>query len=142
MKDFLIKLTNKQFDELNEHFPIPNKTTSSVVGNRAEKLIKLYFLKNDIDATFSNPDDGADLLINTTGKTFRIEIKGTSQLSLNMNNIKVTGKRSYDLLRSGLPLYRVTGVFTKIPKVYILDYGTDYTLDAEQRWVARPVKKA
>ncbi len=142
MSDFEINLTGKEFSELNKKFPLAQKNTSSVVGKRAEKLIQMYFLKIDNKAIFEVLNDGGDLLIKSKRKEIKIEIKGTSQKSLNMNNIKVTGQKSHDILKSGLPLYRVTGVFDKKPKVYILKHGVNYTLEAEKRWVARPIKKS
>lgn len=140
MKTFEIHLTDEEFETLNNQFP--NTKASSTVGRRAESLIKLHYLKVDSNAEFSNPRDGADLLVKTKGEEIKIEIKGTAQNNLNRNNIKVTGQRSYQALINGLPLYRVAGVFEKRPKVYVLLHGIDYTLEQEQRWVARPRSKA
>jgi len=86
--------------------------------------------------------DGADLRVSIDGRTVkRIEVKGTASKDLAWSQLKVSSQRSHDALESGeATMYRVVDVDSTQPRIYILTYGTDFTLEPEPRWAVKQVR--
>ena len=83
--------------------------------------------------------DGVDLRISVDGQTVkRIEVKGTRSQDLGWQKLKVSSQRSHDALKSGeAEMYRVVGVDSACPSIYILVHGRDFTLEHEPRWAVK-----
>ena len=59
---------------------------------------------------------------------------------LGPSQLKVSSQKSYDALKSGDALmYRVIGVGSANPRIFILRYGRDFTLKPEPRWAVKLV---
>jgi len=132
MKRIEILLNESDFSLLNERYPKQGK--SSVIGQHAESILKIYFKKERPRCTFETTKSGSDLKIVCNSKSFEIEIKGTAARNIAWNKLKVSSQKSHDRIVKGLPVYRVTDVFSKQPVLYILEYGIDFKLDKEPRW--------
>ena len=70
-----------------------------------------------------------------------IEVKGTVKSSVAWGQLKVSLQTSYDKLVEGVPIYRVIGVDSKIPRIVVLRYGKDFILEEERRWAVKPVSR-
>jgi len=138
MKTIDISLTDNQFSILNEQYPITAKTSSSI-GKRAEEIVKYYFGSVHPSCQFTKPKGGADLLVEWDAESIKIEIKGTDDNSVSFGKLKVSSLASHDLLKDGLPLYRVISIFNKNPKILILKYGVDFVMKPEPRWSVHAV---
>ena len=86
--------------------------------------------------------DGADLRITVGGKTVkRIEVKGTGSKEIAWSQLKVSSQRSHDSLESGdASMYRVVDVEGTQPRIYMLTYGRDFTLEPEPRWAVKQTR--
>ena len=84
--------------------------------------------------------NGANLRISVDGKTEkRIEVKGTASSNIAWSQLKVSSQKSHDFLESGdASMYRVVDVDDPQPRIYMLTYGRDFTLEPEARWAVRP----
>ena len=92
------------------------------------------------DVVIEEDRDGADLRVTIDGKTERIEVKGTKDSDIAWQKLKVSSKKSYDALVSGeAAIYRVVDVDSADPRVHILIYGEDFTLEPEPRWAVKRV---
>jgi hypothetical protein len=60
-----LELTSIQYEELNKAYP--ESDGSSVIGKRAEKIVKIYFLKRDPQCQVKTLPKGADLLVVLAG---------------------------------------------------------------------------
>ena len=70
-----------------------------------------------------------------------IEVKGTASAGLAPQQLKVSSPHSRRLLAElRVPVYRVSEVFAVAPCVYVLTYGTDFTLEEEARWAFKPIR--
>lgn len=70
-----------------------------------------------------------------------IEVKGTVKPSIAWGQLKVSLQSSYDRLVKGVPIYRVIGVDSKIPRIVVLRYGKDFIMEEERRWAVKPVSR-
>lgn len=92
------------------------------------------------DVVIEEDMDGVDLRVTIDGKTERIEVKGTKDSDIAWQKLKVSSKKSHDALVSGDALiYRVVDVGSANPRVYILIYGEDFTLEPEPRWAVKRI---
>lgn len=130
-----INLTESEFAQLNDIYPPTVKSSS--VGDRAEELVKYYFRKTYKDCKFTYQTDGSDLLVEWNTGSVKIEIKGTADSTIAWSKLKVSSQTSHDLLKNGLPLYRVVSVYDRQPQIYILVHGVDFTMYQEARWAVR-----
>ena len=69
--------------------------------------------------------------------TKKCEVKGTAATDIAWAKLKVSGKPSYKLLLNGLPLYRVCGVYSRNPIIFVLKCGSDFEMVPEPRWSVR-----
>ncbi len=84
--------------------------------------------------------DGADLRVYMSGKSERIEVKGTESPTIAWPKLKVSSQKSHDALRNGeTSMYRVVDVSGANPRIYILTYGRHFTLEPEPRWAVKRV---
>ena len=85
--------------------------------------------------------DGADLKISVAGQTVkRIEVKGTKSKDIAWSQLKVSSQKSHDALKGGAPMYRVVDVDGTQPRIYVLTYGRDFTLEPEPRWAVKQIR--
>jgi hypothetical protein len=147
-----IILTNKQFSELNRDFPIAARMNPTMVGSRAERIVEFYLKKEDANCTVKKAakSAGADLVLNTSGEKQLIEVKGTSDDSIAWSKLVVSSDNSFKQLskeKDKVPIYRVTNVFGRKCKIYILWEGIHFTLGRVSRWqvnkiIEKPKKSA
>jgi choline dehydrogenase-like flavoprotein len=138
MKPISFRLSSSQKRRLDQDFPYSPK--NAVIGNRAVGIVKLYFLKAHPDCSFGALKKGTDLHPIWTGGEAYLEIKGTDSEEMAWNKLKVSGKNSFNLLTNGMPIYRVTSVFSDRPTIHILKYGTDFNMTGEDRWSVQALK--
>ena len=92
------------------------------------------------DVSIEEDRDGVDLRVAIDGKIERIEVKGTKDSDIAWQKLKVSSKKSHDAIVSGdATIYRVVDVDSADPRVYILIYGEDFTLEPEPRWAAKQI---
>ncbi len=92
------------------------------------------------DVEIEEDGDGVDLRVTIDGKTERIEVKGTKDSDIAWQKLKVSSKKSHDALVSGdASIYRVVDVDSADPRVHILIYGEDFTLEPEPRWSVKRI---
>ncbi|MBA3046095.1 MAG: hypothetical protein FP824_07765 [Euryarchaeota archaeon] len=138
MIEIKIELSEEDLSTLNTLKSERGKSAS--IGKRAEEILKIYFRKEKPGCTFEKTRDGSDLKIIHNSVSFEIEIKGTEDKNIAWNKLKVSSQKSHDCLIEGLPIYRVTDVFSKRPILYILKYGIDFDLKKEPRWSIKSIK--
>lgn len=138
MIEIKIELSENDLSTLNT--PKSEKGKSASIGKRAEDILKIYFRKEKPGCIFEKTRDGSDLKIIHISESFEIEIKGTADKNIAWNKLKVSSQKSHDRLIEGLPVYRVTDVFSKKPILYILEYGIDFDLEEEPRWSIKSIK--
>lgn len=133
MQQFAIQLSDAEIARLNSLFPPGSKSAN--IGARAIEILKIYFLRKDPKTTFRREVADADLEItDSTGVALRIEVKGTADNGIAWTKLKVSGKPSYNALRSGMPVYRVCGVEGEVIQVFVMTYPEDFDLTPEPRW--------
>ena len=110
-----------------------------------ERKALFIVLKHLVDeygdqATIEEDRDGADLKVSARGKSERIEVKGTESPTIAWQQLKVSSQKSYDALENrDASMYRVVDVNGPRPRIYILTYGRDFTLEPEPRWTVKRV---
>lgn len=130
-----VDLPEAEFARLNSLFPPTIK--SSNVGERAVELVMLHFRSRHAGCTFTKNIDGYDLQVEWDGGEEKIEIKGTADDTIAFWKLKVSGKRSYELLLNGTPIYRVVSVYSRSPSIYVLKHGEDFEMNEEPRWALK-----
>jgi len=135
MERIYLTIPEPEFVKLDRLYP--NNGKSSVVGERATEIVKVYFTSQDNNSTFEKPTDG-DLKITSKDRVLKIEIKGTAEKDICWMKLKVSGEPSYKSLIQGMPLYRVCGVYERSPVIYVLYYSQDFDMIPEPRWSIRP----
>ena len=140
MEKINLKLSDQDFIRLNALCPPTEK--SADIGKRAIEIVKHLYKSKDPNSTFRVPAGGGDIEIQSEGRTFKIEVKGTTETDICWMKLKVSGKLSYELLVQGMPLYRVCGVNDRFPTIYILKYQRDYEMVPEPRWSIHPKRTA
>jgi hypothetical protein len=142
MDSFQAKLSPIEFADLNERFP-PSQG-SNQIGKRAMEIVKIHFRRVQPGCAFVSPVRGADLAVVLEGcGPAQFEIKGTADVELAWQQLKVSSKSSHDLLTSGqASVLRVTSVYGEEPVVFEVRCGRDFRLDPEPRWCFRPMRGA
>ena len=113
--------------------PTIEKKAVFIVGTH---LIDKYGGQAEIDLDH----DGADLRVSVDGKTERIEVKGTESPAIKWQQLKVSSQKSHDALKNrDASMYRVVDVNGPCPRIYVLTYGRDFTLEPEPRWAVKRV---
>ena len=108
----------------------------------------LYIVEKYIRVKYGNgveieeDRDGADLRFTIDEEeTQRIEVKGTASSDIAWPQLKVSSQKSHDALESGeATMYRVVDVDSTQPRIYVLTYGRDFTLEPEPRWAVKQVR--
>jgi hypothetical protein len=132
MKEIDLSLNNDEFESLRE----------LSTADAAVELCQTYFRRHNSRVAFPKSPNGADLCVRfPTDPAFDIEVKGTEESGIAWNQLKVSGQPSYDLLKNGMPLYRVSGVGSRNVKIFVLNYGEDFEMTPEPRWRVHPIKK-
>lgn len=128
----VVRLTSREHKYLDSKFP--QTKGSAGIGRRAVAIVKMHIKKEDPSSRFPEPPDRCDLEIVTGKDRTRIEVKGTSKNEIAWNQLKVSGKHSHRDLKQGMLLYRVAGVFTSRPLLWILQDGIHFEMVPEPRW--------
>ena len=67
-------------------------------------------------------------------------MKGTESPTIAWQQLKVSSQKSHDALENrDASMYRVVHVNGPCPRIYILAYGRDFTLEPEPRWAVKRV---
>ena len=140
MIEVAIDLNEDEYRTLNTTFP--RSMQSAKVGERAVELVRIYFKKNHPGCSFVTPQHGADLKVHHSHGTEQMEIKGTEASDISWAKIKVSSKQSHELLKGGMPLYRVVSVYERHPRIFIMMYQEDFEMVPEARWSVRPRRNA
>lgn len=135
-----IDLTDDEYKTLNTKFP--RSMQSSKIGERAIELVRIYFKKKYPGCFFVTPQRGSDLKVQHSNGVEQMEIKGTEAPDICWAKIKVSSNQSYELLRDGMPLYRVVSVYERYPRIIIMLNQKDFNMVPEARWSVRPQKNA
>ena len=102
------------------------------------------YIRNEYGEQVEIEDDrnGADLRVSIEGQAVkRIEVKGTASKDLAWSQLKVSSQKSHDALESGeATMFRVVEVDSTRPRIYVLTYGRDFTLEPEPRWAVKQVR--
>lgn len=131
-----IDLTEDEYRKLNATFP--RNMQSAKVGERAIELVRIYLKKKYPCCSFATPERGADLKVQHSQGTEQMEVKGTEASDISWAKIKVSSTQSHDLLKAGMPLYRVVSVYERIPRIFIMRNREDFEMDPEPRWRVKP----
>jgi hypothetical protein len=115
----------------------PDDGSSRAVGHRAEALAIIHIKRTYAGSQRVERAKGADLTFIWKDKKMSFEIKGTRGSTLAWAKIKVSGTDSFELLRLGAPLLRITNVFERQPVVHSLTNEKDFILRKEPRWSVR-----
>lgn len=139
MEHYTVQLTDTEYDRLDQEFPPGD--SNSLIGRRAEAIVKIYFRRHDAHCSFAPGRPGSDLQVKIADvEPISIEIKGTAAHRLSWQQLKVSSSMSHKALCDGVLVYRVCGVFEQAPEIYILRYGIDFTLEPEARWTFKPIR--
>jgi hypothetical protein len=137
MQRIEIAVPEPEYEVLSRRLPQTGK--SSDIGRRAVELVKLHFKSLDPQCNFREQVDAFDLQVTrSTGEVERLEVKGTASFNLDWARLKVSGIPSHSALASGTPLYRVTGVYARVPVIFVMRFPEDFRLEPEPRWSVRP----
>ena len=131
-----IPLSDAQWHQINEDHP--DSGSSDAVRGRAEALARLYILLRYPGAEFVAPCKGADMAIQYQDAKINFEVKGTRSNGIDWQRLKVSSPHSYGLLVSGIPMLRISSVFSRVPVVHTLVYPQDFRLQEEPRWSVHP----
>jgi len=131
-----IELPEEEFERLNSAYPFTMQ--SAKVGQRSVEIVKWHFKTIDPTCNFDNGQTDVDLRVTSKANIYDIEIKGTADEDIAWMKLKVSGKRSYQKLKNGMPIYRVCNVYSKKPRIFILNYNGDFEMIPEDRWSIRP----
>ena len=130
-----IQLTDNEYSRISQL-----KKTEDKAVNVVERYLKDKHGEQNIE--IDRHIRGADLRIvfrSEGRKEEIIEVKGTASPHISWNQLKVSSQQSHDNLRAGIPLYRVTNVNSRTPRILILKHGRDFVMEPEPRWAVRPV---
>jgi hypothetical protein len=130
-----IELPEEEFERLNSAYPFTMQ--SAKVGQRSVEIVKWHFKTIDPNCNFDNGQTDVDLRVTSKANIYDIEIKGTADEDIAWMKLKVSGKRSYQKLKNGMPIYRVCNVYSKKPRIFILNYNDDFEMIPEDRWSIR-----
>jgi len=139
MEDHRVELTTEEYERLNAVYPEGNG--SGLIGKRAEEIVRIHIQRDSPGCTFQVPDTGADLKVVFCdgSEPLLIEVKGTASAGIAWQQLKVSSQHSHRMLvELGIPVYRVSDVFSPAPCIHVLRHGIDFALQEEARWTFKP----
>jgi hypothetical protein len=139
VEDHRVVLTAEEYDRLEALHP--QGDGSGLIGKRAEAIVRIHMQRQNPGCIFQSPDTGADLkvVLCDGSQPLLIEVKGTASAGIAWAQLKVSSHHSHRLLvEEGIPVYRVSEVFSQVPRIYVLRHGADFTLEEEARWAFKP----
>jgi hypothetical protein len=142
MSPTTLELMDSEFKTLEERWP---RGPHASIGARAMEITCIYLRRQHPDCVFDAPVAGADLNFRPTPDSLSqaVEVKGTEFDGLAWSQLKVSSLDSMKLLsEKGTPVYRVSNVFGRAPKIYVLLHGKDFVLQPEARWAFKSVRQA
>jgi hypothetical protein len=139
MSPITLELEDGEFKNLDAKWP---RGPHASIGARAMEIACIYLRRQHPDCVFEAPVAGADLNYRPTAVSLSqaVEVKGTEFDGLAWSQLKVSSPDSMKLLESGAPVYRVSNVFGRAPKIYVLLHGKDFQLQPEPRWAFKSVR--
>ncbi len=123
--------------------PVRKLIADLSTADKAEVIVRACLEKVYGDrAKIKKARDGADLRVEfDDGNSFGVEVKGTSDTKIAWGKLKVSSQKSHDALKSGeVVMFRVVDVDGENPRIYVLEYGRDYYMEAEPRWSVKPAE--
>ena len=139
-KPFEDFLTTEKFEELNVKYPESRENTSC----RALEIVKIYFKETFGEKCAIEPGkEGSDLRIRTspTDSILEIDVKGTASKTKEMfkdiawDRFYISSKHCHEkITKENMSIYRVVGVYEPNPRIYALEYASDFKLDEQPRW--------
>ncbi len=141
MSPITVDLTDSEFNNLEEKWP---RGPHASIGSRAVEITCIYLRRQHPDCVFEAPVAGADLnyRLAPNSPSQAVEVKGTEFDGLAWSQLKVSSTDSMRLIENGAPVYRVSNVFARAPKIYVLLHGKDFLLQPEPRWAFKSVRSA
>jgi hypothetical protein len=118
----------------------PNAGKNSHIGRLAVEIAQLYFRSVDPGSLCTEVKDGSDLEVRCKGKTRRYEVKGTADDDVAYSKLKVSSWHSYNALKEGVTLLRITKVGQRTVELPFLRHGIDFKLVKEPRWAVQRLK--
>lgn len=137
MERIEIHLTDEQYEFLHRN---PASRKSAEVGRLAMALAEHHLRARFPGCKFDYEVDGADLTATTADSVIKVEVKGTEKLNNIWAGLVINSEESHGHLLSGVPVYRVTGVYERTPVLYILRHNEDFITTPEPRWRVRRLK--
>jgi hypothetical protein len=129
MDEIQLSLTDEEFSRISQ----------MRCDQAALEICKIHLARSDPSVTFVPPGKGADLRVRRPdGVETDVEVKGTEASGIAWPQLKVSSRHSHDRLRSGMPLYRVTGVGSRAIRLFVMRHGADFEMVPEPRWSVRP----
>lgn len=125
------KLSDKDFEKLKEDYP--NMRNNHDIGNFGVNVVKLYL--ESVGATnVCIEKDKIDIQAKINGKLVKYEVKSTVKSNITFNNLKVSSKKDFGLIKDGMEIIRVCKVGQQCLNLYFLKHGKDFKLVEEPRW--------
>jgi hypothetical protein len=125
-------ITKEQLTDLLKLYP--NTGKNSDVGKIAVEIAKLYFLSLNAETSFITNRNGIDLSLTIDGQIEYYEIKGTADIDISWNKLKVSSQNCHDNLVNGMILIRITNIGSTEMILHFLKYEEDFMLIPESRW--------
>jgi hypothetical protein len=115
----------------------PNTGKNSHVGKIAVEIAKLYFYSINENTIFQTNLNGIDLTVSVNEMIDNYEIKGTNDINISWNKLKVSSQNCYNNLVKGMTLIRITNIGSLEMTIYFLKHEEDFKLIPESRWSIR-----
>jgi hypothetical protein len=129
MEEVVLRLTNQEFVRI--------RTMST--AQAAVEVSKIQLSRTHPGAVFVSPTKGADLRVRlSSGVELDVEVKGTESAGIAWGQFKVSSQHSHDVLKTGIPVYRVTEIGSQVAKIFIMRHGVDFEMTHEPRWSVGP----
>lgn len=125
-------LNDEDYNRLQTEYPTIGK--NSVIEKLSIEIVKLYFQSENTLTTFKKGNKSVDLIVELEGIETPYEIKGTESADIAYSKLRVSSQPSYDALKNGLTLLRVSNVRKREVILYFMQYGIDFDLVPEDRW--------
>lgn len=139
METHRVELTTDEYAALNARYP--EQSGSALADTRAEAIVRIYLQRRSPRCSFTVPDAGADVKVAFAdgAPPLLLVVKGAASTGGAWPRLAVSSPQTHRLLvERGVPVYRVSDVFSTRPSIDVLMYGTDFLLEEEPCWVFTP----
>ncbi|MBD9634607.1 hypothetical protein [Pseudomonas sp. PDM19] len=118
MERIELHLTDEQFTSIQRDLV---RGKSSNTGKLAMAIAEIHCRSLYPDCTFQYNLDDADLVVTTADIVIALEVKGTETINNIWTGLVINGDKSHQKITSGMPIYRVTGVYDRSPSFTFSD---------------------